>query len=354
MNDATAAAVAAAQQAMEATSLLERVKAMHAYVSAELDAITARQSTLSSEQLVLRTEIAETNARVATEQQQLDTLMREAYRGMRTSPLEALLGSGSLVDGLVHVAQLADVGDQERQTVEELRSLRAELDTEQTKLAADQRDLDTLAATVQAKRDGLVTLEARAKQLVDAQPKGDAARARAEIDVVSALADEQAKADRELQDIIAKIVPGARTGAGVSVWPADGAVSQPFGPSTLGLEPPLQYRGVTYPHFHPAIDIAAALLTPVLAAANGRVSFVGHTTDGAEVILIAHPTGYVSLYAHLDDSLRPPLVRVGDDVTAGQAIGAVGMTGITTGPHLHFGVVDGTTPIDPRSVLPPR
>jgi murein DD-endopeptidase MepM/ murein hydrolase activator NlpD len=72
------------------------------------------------------------------------------------------------------------------------------------------------------------------------------------------------------------------------------------------------------------------------------------------VVLIAHPGGLVSLYAHLDDTFARPTIRIGDTVTANQVIGFVGLTGLTTGPHLHFAVVRGGQPIDPLSVLTSR
>ena len=89
---------------------------------------------------------------------------------------------------------------------------------------------------------------------------------------------------------------------------------------------------------------------PVLAAADGRVTFVGHLPDGAMVVIVAHPGGLVSVYAHLDDTFARPPVRIGEAVSGGQVIGFVGLTGITTGPHLHFAVQSGGQPIDPLSL----
>jgi len=137
------------------------------------------------------------------------------------------------------------------------------------------------------------------------------------------------------------------------VRPAKGPVSQIFGPSALTLEPPRTFAGVTFPHFHDGVDIAAPFGSPVFAAADGRVAFAGHLPDGAMVVLIAHDGGLFTLYAHLDDTLARPRVKVGDDVRAGDQIGTVGLTGITTGPHLHFVIRRGDEPIDPNGLLPP-
>jgi murein DD-endopeptidase MepM/ murein hydrolase activator NlpD len=223
---------------------------------------------------------------------------------------------GSIIDALVHVAELSQLEADQRASIARLRSLHRELDAEQARLDADASELAALQETTASKRDALAALEGRAQKLVDAQGKGDAERTRAEVEVVAELADEQARASAELLDVVAKLTPNAVSGRLAWTWPAAGPLSQGFGPTQLALEPPLQYRGVTYPHFHPAIDIAAPLFTPVVSAAAGRVSFVGHFSDGAMVVLIANADGFVTLYAHLDDGLRPPLVHVGDTVAA--------------------------------------
>jgi hypothetical protein len=132
--------------------------------------------------------------------------------------------------------------------------------------------------------------------------------------------------------------------------PLPGAtLTQAFGPSNETLEPPATVNGVSYAHYHNGIDLAAPLGTPVLAAASGTVISAGPQSDGAVVVKIRHDDGYVSLYAHLDPSLQ---VTVGQQVAAGQTIGKVGVTGVTTGPHLHFGLYtsDGTA-VDPSPYL---
>jgi hypothetical protein len=132
--------------------------------------------------------------------------------------------------------------------------------------------------------------------------------------------------------------------------PLPGAtLTQSFGPSNETLEPSATVGGVTYAHYHNGIDLAAPLGTPVLAAASGTVTFAGAQSDGAVVVKIQHDDGYTSLYAHLDQSLQ---VTVGQHVSAGQTIGKVGMTGVTTGPHLHFGLYtsDGAA-VDPSPYL---
>ncbi len=132
--------------------------------------------------------------------------------------------------------------------------------------------------------------------------------------------------------------------------PLPGAtVTQAFGPTSVTLEPPATVDGVKYAHYHNGIDLAAPLGSPVYAAASGIVTAVGKESDGAVVVKIRHADGYTTLYAHLDPTLE---VSVGQQVSAGQVIGKVGLTGVTTGPHLHFGLyTSGGTAIDPSPWL---
>ncbi len=138
---------------------------------------------------------------------------------------------------------------------------------------------------------------------------------------------------------------------GVVVWPVGGRVSQRFGPTAFTGEPALCYEGTCYAHFHDGLDIAAPAGTPVLAMAAGRVTLAGRVADGAVVVVIDHGRGVTTLYGHLEPALA---VSEGDQVAAGQVLGAVGLTGHTTGPHLHLEVWSGGVPVDPLTVLPPR
>ena len=133
--------------------------------------------------------------------------------------------------------------------------------------------------------------------------------------------------------------------------PLLGEDTQDFGPTPYYFEPALTYGGVYYRHFHAGTDSAAAWGTPVLASATGIVVFVGTMGDGAEVVAVAHDAGLVSMYAHLDNHVFPVPVKAGDTVQAGDRIGNVGLTGITTGAHLHWSVWRNGELIDPLSII---
>jgi murein DD-endopeptidase MepM/ murein hydrolase activator NlpD len=133
--------------------------------------------------------------------------------------------------------------------------------------------------------------------------------------------------------------------------PLAGEISQPFGPTVLGLEPARLYQGIYHWHFHEGADIVALRGTAVVAPARARVVFAGRMGDGAEVVVLAHDNGLVSLYAHLDNGPLAPTVKAGDIVQAGDRLGAVGLTGLTTGYHLHWAVYRNGEPVDPLKTL---
>jgi murein DD-endopeptidase MepM/ murein hydrolase activator NlpD len=123
-------------------------------------------------------------------------------------------------------------------------------------------------------------------------------------------------------------------------------ITQPFGPTSFVLEPPLG----PYAHFHTGIDIAAPLGTPVDSAASGVVIVVAHTPTGyGNYVIVAHGYGVMTLYGHLEETLAYP----GEVVGQGQVIGREGMTGWATGPHVHFEVRINGQFVDPMRFLPP-
>jgi len=100
---------------------------------------------------------------------------------------------------------------------------------------------------------------------------------------------------------------------------------------------------------HEGIDLPAPVGTPVFAAADGHVAYVGNGIRGyGNMVVIKHPGDLLTVYAH--NSLL--MVAQGQPVRAGDRIALVGQSGRATGPHLHFEVRTGQIPRNPMTFLP--
>jgi murein DD-endopeptidase MepM/ murein hydrolase activator NlpD len=104
-----------------------------------------------------------------------------------------------------------------------------------------------------------------------------------------------------------------------------------------------------YSYFHQAIDLAADLGEKVYPVATGKVSLVEYGTWGyGHFVVIDHENGYQSLYAHLGKITIQP----GDEVKKDTVIGNIGLTGMTTGPHLHLEVYSPEGRQNPLDFIP--
>ena len=118
-------------------------------------------------------------------------------------------------------------------------------------------------------------------------------------------------------------------------WPAQGRILAGFGSSPNGGQ-------------NDGINIAMPEGTPVKAAEDGVVAYAGNELKGyGNLVLIRHPNGYVTAYAHAKELA----VKRGDQVKRGQVIAKSGQTGNVNAPQLHFEVRKGATPLDPMRFL---
>jgi murein DD-endopeptidase MepM/ murein hydrolase activator NlpD len=98
--------------------------------------------------------------------------------------------------------------------------------------------------------------------------------------------------------------------------------------------------------FHAGLDIGASWGSPIVAAADGQVAAAGWAGGYGREVRIAHADGLMTLYGHMSEIVAQP----GAYVHAGQLIGYVGSSGLSTGPHLHFEVRKNGTPVNPMTV----
>ena len=144
-------------------------------------------------------------------------------------------------------------------------------------------------------------------------------------------------------DTIAPVeaAPGARTppapletNGEPLLWPVRGAINSPYGA-----------RGAS---FHDGIDIAAPEGTPIQAIERGEVIYADQLRGYGNIVIVRHPGGITSVYAHNQINL----VREGQQVSKGEVIAKVGSTGRVTGPHLHLEIRKNNAAQDPLRYLP--
>ena len=95
--------------------------------------------------------------------------------------------------------------------------------------------------------------------------------------------------------------------------------------------------------FHRGVDLRAGFGTPIRASADGRVTFAGWNRGYGRQVMIDHGQGLASMYAHMSRMAA----RAGSPVRRGEIIGYVGSTGLSTGPHLHYEVLQNGKPVNP-------
>ena len=118
---------------------------------------------------------------------------------------------------------------------------------------------------------------------------------------------------------------------------------------------PITWRGITSPYgyrYHPVlkrkrlhsgVDLRASMNTPVYSAYSGKVTYAGWMRGYGKIIIIQHPHGYSTRYAHLNKIL----VKKGASINRRKLIGKSGNTGISTGPHLHYEIRYKGEPLNP-------
>ncbi|OGP64398.1 MAG: hypothetical protein A2170_03650 [Deltaproteobacteria bacterium RBG_13_53_10] len=124
-----------------------------------------------------------------------------------------------------------------------------------------------------------------------------------------------------------------------SIWPTPGWVTSSFGFRTN------PFTGLT--QMHEAIDISNRVGTPVVAPAAGIVSDIGKDNAYGRILVISHGFGMTTRFAHLSKTL----VKVGQKVKRGDKVAEIGMTGNTTGPHLHYEVRLNGIPANPMRYI---
>jgi murein DD-endopeptidase MepM/ murein hydrolase activator NlpD len=320
------------------------VDARVADLSSQFDAAQARLAPLADEAARLDSSMAALQATIANTQAKLDearhafnisaaALYRSArtgaqYQTVLASQPENLVAEGKYLDRVSH---------QRRELVNEVTSLRRDLEGQRQAMVADQAKADAAANDARVERDRIATLRS---ELEPAQAQA-AAHAAAEQAALAQIQGTKTQDQAELaslqgaSDGLSALLRG-RGGGGTAAGacqarPVPGAITNPYGG----------------PSRHPGVDLHATYGDPIHACRAGTIVIASWLGGYGNAVVIDHGGGMATLYGHQSQIA----VSVGQHVNAGDVIGYIGSTGYSTGPHLHFEVrITGNT-VDPAPYL---
>jgi murein DD-endopeptidase MepM/ murein hydrolase activator NlpD len=351
-----------AATAAQRSSLARAIQETRAHMDEVLASISAAETELRAVEAAialkkeaLRTVNSELHAQyqlLAVTRSEIGSARTDALRYAQDSYMSAGLGlpvvafaAEAWTDigiGLAYIEQVAAGGEASIERFETLL-----VDEEHTEAAIAERktvlagDLAGLEHDQDRKEILRAELE-RATQLLDDELRHQEtllAQYDAEIEEIegeiAALEREQAS----IQKLIAQRATPAGAKPGILTRPVPGRISSGFGPRVHPI--------YGYERMHNGVDMDGAMGQKIVAATDGTVIFAGVKGGYGNTIMIDHGGGMVTLYAHQSRFA----VSSGARVSAGQVIGYVGSTGVSTGPHLHFEVRINGTPVNPAKYL---
>lgn len=354
-------------QRQEKQAIVEALEAEKADVVAQKQAMdernmyTLQQIQLNNQEIELYDEMIAEKAAELEEAQRLENEQLERYRA-RVRAMEENGGynilaiiskSDSFSDMLTAMDDVGEIMESDRQLEDAYIAARENTESVKADCEDTRSELEELKAQLKAEQEELEKDIEEAIQII-LNLENDLENRQAEYDAIMAAEDAanatidklvaELEAQRAAEAAAAAAAAGGSGGGGSAnasgsfMWPV---ASYVYVSSRFGL----RVHPITgQKKSHTGIDIASNQGTAVYASDGGSVTLAGWNGGYGNCIMIDHGNGYVTLYGHLSSIS----VSVGQTVSQGTTIGAVGSTGNSTGPHLHFEVLKNGTRIDPE------
>lgn len=329
-----------------------RIESIQGEISATQSRLDRAQASLDrqkAELLEVRDQLEEARDRLERLRSELVTARKvlaarlvEIYKADAPDALTVVLEADGFGDLLEQAEFLERISDQDREITDQVRKLRDRARKQAIELAELEEREQLAAERILAERDQIAQAQSQLVSSRDelasarAEKSGALAQVREQRGV---LEDDLASLEAEQARVTAALngspAPGPiKQGSGQLIWPLNGPVSGSFGEARPG-------------HMHAGIDIVVSEGTPIRAADSGRVALMGWVGGYGNYTCVQHNASLSTCYAHQSSFATSN----GANVSQGQVIGYSGNTGNSTGPHLHFEVRVGGTPVDPLGYL---
>lgn len=268
------------------------------------------------------------------------------YERGEDSFLVMLLESGSIAELLNRVDYARQMSDYDRRMLEELRELRDTIAECKAALEREQEEQEQLLEELEAQKAAVDrAISAKTQEIADYQAQITSASSEQ-----GTYEEQLAEQEKLLEQVEHQIAAAAAAraaaedgdgGASGFVWPCPSSrrITSGFG----NREAPVPGASTC----HRGIDVGASSGSAIVAAASGRVTTSAYSSSAGNYVVISHGGGVCTVYMHASALY----VSEGEKVSQGQKIAAVGSTGFSTGPHLHFGVIVNGSYVNPLNYV---
>ena len=367
----------------EIAAQIKEVQGQYDANADEIDALVDRKDNIDLEITLLHQQVDNINQQISAyalliadrqdeldnAQERLDYLNEKSKERIRAMEEEGKLSYWSIIfkandfsDLLDRLDMIQEINAADQRRLAEIAEAKQYVESAQMELASEKGELEAAREELD---DAEVILEEKRveadKILSELIAKGDEYQAMLDesealqADLMKEIAQKEKDLKaQEYKEWLATYVPPTTRPSGTDTTPSTQA------PSSSGWIKPLKSYTITspfgmrkhpvlgYERMHEGVDMAAPAGTPIYAAKSGKVTTASYQKGGAgNYVSINHGDGFSSIYMHMTRYI----VSRGQYVNAGQVIGYVGSTGISTGNHLHFGIAYKGTYVNPMKYI---
>jgi murein DD-endopeptidase MepM/ murein hydrolase activator NlpD len=371
------------EEKSEIAAQIKQIKGQYNANADEIDDLVSQKNAIDQEITLLHQQVDNINQQIMTyatliadKQDELDEAEdrladlnaknKERIRAMeeegKLSYWSIIFKANDFSDLLDRLDMIQEINAADQRRLKAIAEAAKQVESAQVELAGEKAELEDSRVELKEAETELSMRRAEADELLtELIAKGEEYQAMLDEseDLQSTLMKEIAQAEKDLKaaeykEWLATYVPPTTRPSGSDTTPSTQA------PSSSGWVKPLKSYTITsafgmrkhpvlgYERMHEGVDMAAPAGTPIYAAKSGKVTTASYQSGGAGYyVSINHGDGFSSIYMHMTRYI----VSAGQYVNAGQVIGYVGSTGISTGNHLHFGIAYKGTYVNPMKYI---